>query len=65
MAKVGHGAVGRGAVQFGQDAGDAPVDLFGHRAVMGAQAGLDMHDRHARVVPGLRGGADGVGVALD
>jgi hypothetical protein len=52
-------------VQVGEDAGDAAVDLLGHRAVVGAQAGLDVHDRRARVVPGLGGGADGVGVALD
>jgi hypothetical protein len=65
VAEVGHGAFGRGAVQVGQDAGDAAVDLFGHRAVMGTQAGFGVHDRRAGVVPGLGGGADGVCVALD
>ena len=63
--KVGHGAPGRGAVQVGEDADDAPVDLLRHRAIMGAQARLDMHDRRARVVSGLRGGRDRVRVALD
>ena len=65
VAQVGHRVFGRGAVQVGEDAGDTPVDLLGHRAVVGAQAGLDVHDRRADVVPGLGGGADGVGVALD
>ena len=58
--EVGHGALGRGAVQVGEDADDGPVDLLGHRAIMGAQARLDMHDRRARVVSGLHGGRDRV-----
>jgi len=63
--KVGHCAFGRGTVQVGEDADKAPVDLLRHRAIMGAQARLDMHDRRARVVCGLRGGRDRVRVALD
>ena len=56
---------GRGAVHVGQHAGDAPVDLLGHRAVEGTQASLDMDHRHARVARRLRAGRHSVGVALD
>lgn len=38
-------------MHIGQDAHYAPVDLLRHRPVMRTQPCLDMHHRHARIVP--------------
>ena len=51
--------------QVGQQVGDAPVDLLGHRVVEAAQAGLDVRDRAQRLGRDQRGGQRRVHVAVD
>ena len=57
---------GRGGEQVvGEVIGQDAIDLLGHPAVVGAQPGLDVPDRHAELVGGERGGEHRVGIALD
>jgi hypothetical protein len=51
-------------VHVGERAGDQPVDLFGHCAVVRAQSGLDVDNRDARIVRRLCACRHGVGVTL-
>ena len=45
--------------------GDDAVDLFGHLAVEGAQAGFDMGHRDVQLAGGQGAGEGGIGVAVN
>ena len=65
--QAGAGDIGGGEMQVGDGAGQAAVHLLGpgRERVAGAQAGLDMPHRNARVKRGERGGEGGGGIAVD
>ena len=56
--------LGRRAAEIREVVGDHAVVLFGHRAVVAAQPGFDVHERDAARVRGERAGERAVRVAL-